>query len=71
MDRGDWRATYSPWDHRESDTTEQLTFHPSRCAHWLCLDIREEAHRSRISVTQFSSVAQSCLTLQPHWTAAC
>ena len=25
MDRGAWWATYSPWGHRESDTTEQLT----------------------------------------------
>ena len=22
MDRGAWQATYSPWDHKESDTTE-------------------------------------------------
>ena len=26
MDRGAWQATYSPWSHKESDTTEQLTF---------------------------------------------
>ena len=24
MDRGDWRATYSPWGRKESDTTERL-----------------------------------------------
>ena len=23
-DRGPWRATYSPWGHKESDTTERL-----------------------------------------------
>ena len=23
--RGAWRATYSPWGHKESDTTEWLT----------------------------------------------
>ena len=22
MDRGDWQATYSPWGHKEWDTTE-------------------------------------------------
>ena len=26
MDRGAWQATYSSWGHKESDTTEQLTF---------------------------------------------
>ena len=26
MDRGAWWATYSPWGHKESDTTEQLHF---------------------------------------------
>ena len=26
MDRGAWRATYSPWDRKESDTTVWLTF---------------------------------------------
>ena len=25
MDRGAWRAIYSPWGRKESDTTEQLT----------------------------------------------
>ena len=25
IDRGAWRATYSPWDRKESDTTEQPT----------------------------------------------
>ena len=25
MDGGAWQATYSSWDHKESDTTEQLT----------------------------------------------
>ena len=25
MDTGDWRATYSPWSCKKSDTTEQLT----------------------------------------------
>ena len=25
MDRGAWRATVSPWGHKELDTTEQLT----------------------------------------------
>ena len=25
MDSGAWRATYNPWDHKELDTTEQLT----------------------------------------------
>ena len=24
MERGDQRATYSPWGHKESDTTQQL-----------------------------------------------
>ena len=27
MDRGAWWATYSPWGHKESDTTERLNFH--------------------------------------------
>ena len=27
MDRGAWRATYSPWGRKESDTTEKLHFH--------------------------------------------
>ena len=25
MDRGAWQATYSPWGHKEQDTTEQLS----------------------------------------------
>ena len=25
MDRGAWRATYSPWGHKGSDMTEQLS----------------------------------------------
>ena len=25
MDKGAWQATYSPWGHKESDTTKQLT----------------------------------------------
>ena len=25
MDRGTWWAIYSPWSHKESDTTEQLS----------------------------------------------
>ena len=25
MDRETWRATYSPWGHKELDTTEQLS----------------------------------------------
>ena len=25
MDRGAWFVTYSPWDHKESGTAEQLT----------------------------------------------
>ena len=25
MERGAWRATYSPWGHKELDTAEQLT----------------------------------------------
>ena len=25
MDRGTWRATYSPWGHKELDTTERLS----------------------------------------------
>ena len=25
MDRGAWQVTYSPWGHKESDTTEQLS----------------------------------------------
>ena len=25
MDRGAWRATYSPWGRQESDTTERLS----------------------------------------------
>ena len=27
MDREAWRACYSPWGRKESDTTEQLHFH--------------------------------------------
>ena len=27
MDRGAWRSTYSPWGHKESDTTEKLSTH--------------------------------------------
>ena len=27
MDRGDWRARYSPWGHKELDMTERLTAH--------------------------------------------
>ena len=30
MDRGVWWATYSPWGHKESDTTEWLTLSLSR-----------------------------------------
>ena len=26
MDRGTWQATYSPYGHKESDTTERLDF---------------------------------------------
>ena len=25
MDRGAWKAAYSPWGHKESDMTERLT----------------------------------------------
>ena len=25
MDRGAWQAIYSPWNHKKSDMTEQLT----------------------------------------------
>ena len=28
MDRGAWKATYSPWGCKESDTTEQLSLNP-------------------------------------------
>ena len=28
--RGAWWATYSPWGHKESDTTEWLTLYESR-----------------------------------------
>ena len=28
MDRGAWQSTYSPWGHKESDMTEQLTEMP-------------------------------------------
>ena len=52
MDRGDWQATYRPWGHKESDTTEQLTFHPLGCAHGLCLDIRKK-------ITEAESVSLS------------
>ena len=34
MAGGTWQATYSPWGHKESDTTEQLhflSFFPSHC----------------------------------------
>ena len=27
MDRGAWQATYSPWGHKESDTTEHSGIH--------------------------------------------
>ena len=27
VDRGAWWATYSPWCHKDSDTTERLHFH--------------------------------------------
>ena len=32
MDRGAWWATVSPWAHKESDTTEQLTHVLSHCS---------------------------------------
>ena len=25
MDRGTWKATYNPWDHKQLDMTERLT----------------------------------------------
>ena len=28
-DRGAWQATYSPWGHKELDTTERLSMHKS------------------------------------------
>ena len=31
VDRGDWQATYSPWGHKELDTTEQLSLTHSKC----------------------------------------
>ena len=31
MDRGAWWAIYSPWGHKESDTTEQLTLSDTLC----------------------------------------
>ena len=31
MDRGDQQATYSPWGHKESDTTEWQTLWTLRC----------------------------------------
>ena len=27
MDRGAWQATYSPWGHKQLDTTKRLLFH--------------------------------------------
>ena len=40
MDRGAWQATYSPWDHKGSNTTGQLTlplslFHRERASEGL------------------------------------
>ena len=40
MDRGAWRATYSPWGCRELDMTEQLTHrhtHTHTHTHTACL----------------------------------
>ena len=39
MDRETWRATDSPWGHRELDTTEQLTLSlfTSNCMFGLCV----------------------------------
>ena len=38
-DLGDFHGLYSPWGHREFDTTEQLSLHNS-CEHWLHIGYR-------------------------------
>ena len=37
MDRGAWWAIYSPWGHKESDTTEQLILSDILCAYYISL----------------------------------
>ena len=36
-DRGAWWAIYSPWGHKESDTTEQLILSDILCAYYISL----------------------------------
>ena len=64
-------AGYSPWDHKESDTTERLSTHTqgnkwslfSRQEHWSGLPFPSPMHE----VKSDSEVAQSCPTLSdPH-----
>ena len=38
-DRGAWWATYSPWDLKELDTTEQLTYFKMKKDEWLKLRV--------------------------------
>ena len=46
MDRGAWRG-YSPWGHKELDTTEQLSLHftsQNACSnfHWDCIESKNQ-----------------------------
>ena len=34
MDRGAWRATYSPWSHKESAQLKQLNTHTTGCSEY-------------------------------------
>ena len=40
MDRRAWQATYSPWGHEESDTTEQLTHRHTHTVSRPIIDIK-------------------------------
>ena len=39
MDRGAWQATYSPWGHKEQDTTEQLSLFIEEKPMWPVKDL--------------------------------
>ena len=54
MDRGVWQAINSPWNHKESDTTEQL----STAQHMLLLDVHRTFRKThkKINITKFQKV---------------
>ena len=48
MDRGAWQAIYSPWGHKESDMSEQLSI--AQSLYNIVLISAEQQHESAINI---------------------